>query len=278
MRHNLPPILTSETAKQILEGKTSISLDLGLSKETVSWKNTAVNLAGGEYVDLIDLKKIAEKKDAVFFTRSNKVYQVALARHHFYKLLPTEGAPTLEIDGIRMHRTKETTPDRDSVKKVELLEINGGIVLDTCTGLGYTAIEASKAGAYRVVTIELEPCVHRIALINPWSQRLYNDPNIYCIIGDSYYMIDGLHDELFCNIIHDPPRHGHAGHLYGLKFYQKLYRVLSPEGALFHYTGAPRSKYRGVNIQRGVSERLLKAGFNNIKYHEEVMGVTALKP
>ena len=38
----------------------------------------------------------------------------------YYKLEPIENtAPTLEIDGIRMHRTKHMTPLEDARRKVE---------------------------------------------------------------------------------------------------------------------------------------------------------------
>ena len=278
MKRDLPPILTAETAKEILEGKMIVSLDLGLSETRVNWINSGVSLSGGEIIDSSDLEKIAENKEAAFFVRDNAVYQVAVADIHYYKLLPTDGAPTIEIDGIRMHRTKNTTPDKDSQDKISILGIRDGRVLDTCTGLGYTAIEASRAGAERVITIELQSSVHRIALLNPWSREIYSNNNISCILGDSYQIVDIFPIEFFDSVIHDPPRHSNAGHLYGLFFYKKLFRLLKNNGKLFHYTGEPRSRYRGVNVQKGVSERLAKAGFRDVDYHKKVMGVTARKP
>ena len=71
----------------------------------------------------------------------------ATSGKHFYKLAKTGGAPTLEIDGIRMHRTKDTTPDRMRWKKSKILGLRHGKVLDTCMGLGYTAIQADEYGA-----------------------------------------------------------------------------------------------------------------------------------
>jgi hypothetical protein len=53
--------------------------------------------------------------------------------------------------------------------------------------------------------------------------------------------------------------------------------LLKSGGKIFHYTGEPRSKYRGVNISRGVSQRLLKAGFRDVKYYDNVMGLVAFK-
>jgi predicted methyltransferase len=114
--------------------------------------------------------------------------------------------------------------------------------------------------------------------MNPWSEMLYREEKIYCILGDSYSLAGTIHNGSFDSIIHDPPRHDHAGNLYGLLFYRKLFRLMKHNGALFHYTGEPRSRYRGVNVQKGVSERLVQAGFKDVNYHKKVMGVTARKP
>jgi hypothetical protein len=141
-------------------------------------------------------------------------------------------------------------------------------------GLGYTAIQAHVNGAEYVVSAEYEPNVIRITQLNPWSRKLYIENSIHKLIGDSFYLVDIFPSEHFDYIIHDPPRHSSAGHLYGQVFYDKLARVLRPEGRLFHYTGEPRSRYRKVNIQKGITKRLGKAGFKDIKYHPKVMGIT----
>ena len=202
---------------------------------------------------------------------------VATRGRHFYKLVPTNGAPTLEIDGIRMHRTKDTTPDRDAKEKINLLDHWGGNVLDTCMGLGYTAIQSMRKGATNVVTIEYEPNVLGISRINPWSLHLFTSENIHKVIGDSFHVVDALPSNHFDNVIHDPPRHSSSGHLYGQEFYNKLARIIKPRGMMYHYTGEPRSRYRRVNIRTGVKRRLAKAGFINIEYHPEVMGFTCTR-
>jgi hypothetical protein len=203
--------------------------------------------------------------------------KIAIYGNRYYKLLPTKGAPTLEIDGIRMHRTKNTTPEKDAKDKINVLGINHGIVLDTCMGLGYTAIEAINNGANKVITIELEPYVIRISEMNPWSQKLFNEPEIHMILSDSYHLLDSMEELRFNFIIHDPPRQRSSGHLYSKTFYEKLYRVLKHGGKLFHYTGEPRSRYRNVNIPRGVSKRLRTVGFKKIKYHKQVLGYSCQK-
>lgn len=277
MPHRVPPIITSESAKMLLEGKTRVSLDLGLTETTVKQTKTGWGLSSGETVEAEAVRKIAERGDSAYFVVPEGVFQVAVAGKHFYKLVPTARAPTLEIDGVRMHRTSGTTPDQDTAAKLDALGLEGGRVLDTCTGLGYTAIEAARRGAELVVTVELEPQVVRITLMNPWSAPLFTDEAIHKLVGDTYTVADALPNRFFDYVIHDPPRHGHAGHLYGLEYYRRLHRLMAPGGRMFHYTGEPRSKYRGVKLQRGVSRRLREAGFGSTRYHPEVMGVTCVK-
>ncbi len=271
-----PPIITSDTAKSILEGKTRVSIDLGLSQTTIKQIKTDYWLNEVESIDTESLEKIAQDPRSIYFLHEKTVFMAAIGGKHFYKLAKTPGAPTLEIDGIRMHRTKDTTPEKDAQDKLQILGLRGGSVLDTCMGLGYTAIEAHRCGAEYVISIEYEPNVVRIAQLNPWSSLLFNEPSIHKLMGDSFNVIDALPSHSFDYIIHDPPRHGSAGHLYGQEFYNKLSQVIKPGGFLFHYTGKPGSRYRKVNIQRGVTERLGQAGFYNIVYHPSVMGLTCI--
>ena len=278
MPQRLPPVLTSDTAKKLLDGKTEVSLDLGLTTTKIKRTKNGITLTLGENIDQESLGKIAEKENAVYFVSGGKVYQAAVAGKHFYKLVPTAGAPTLEIDGIRMHRTKETTPDMDTARKLDRLRLRSGKVLDTCTGLGYTAIEAVRRGAAQVVTVELEPQVLLIARMNPWSRGLWTGRGVHKLLGDSFHVVNGLPEGFFDYVVHDPPRHSHAGHLYGGEFYRKLWGLMRPGGRLFHYTGKPGSRYRGVDLGRGVASRLRETGFVGVSYHKDVMGFTAVKP
>ena len=251
MTQNTPPMLTAETAKSLLDGKNRVSLDLGLTETMIKQTNTTYMLNEVETIDIDELEKIAQDQRSVYFVDNQTVYMAAISGKHFYKLAKTSGAPTLEIDGIRMHRTKDTTPERDTQEKLDILGLNHGKVLDTCMGLGYTAIQAHEYGADYVISIEYEPNVIRIA-----------------------HVVDVIPKHHFDYVIHDPPRHGSAGHLYGQEFYQKLARVIKPGGRMFHYTGEPRSRYRGVNLQKGIIKRLRQAGFKELEYHPSVMGVT----
>jgi len=274
----LPPLLTSKVARKILEGCGRVSLDLGLSEVSVALGKDHVALPDGSILGFPELRRIEGRENAVFFSEGGSLYMVAVSDVHFYKLVPTEGAPTLEVDGIRMHRTKGTTPDADAREKVEALGIRGGRVLDTCTGLGYTAQVALEQGADPILSIELRPEVLHIAEMNPWSRRIFEDRRIHLLLGDAYVILDALPQSFFDYVVHDPPRLAHAGHLYGMEFYVKLLHALRRGGKLFHYTGEPGSRRRRIDIRRGVMHRLRQVGFENIVYHENVRGVTCWKP
>lgn len=277
MPKTLPPILTSKEAKNILNGKTRVTLDMGLSKTDIIPTKNGYDLGKGETIDSVSLEKIAENERSVYFVDQKTVFMAATSGKHFYKLAPTDGAPTLEIDGIRMHRTKGTTPDRDTRDKLKLLGLSSGVVFDTCMGLGYTAIEAVRRGADRVVTVEYDTNVLLISFINPWSSQLFSSSSIHKLIGDSFSIVDAFPSQLFDYIIHDPPRHSSAGHLYGQEFYHKLAGVIRPGGRMFHYTGEPGSRYRKVNINTGIKKRLGIAGFRDLEYHQLVMGFTCTR-
>ncbi|MBD3190807.1 MAG: methyltransferase [Candidatus Heimdallarchaeota archaeon] len=86
-------------------------------------------------------------------------------------------------------------------------------VLDICTGLGYTAIEAYRKAA-QVTTIELDPNVIEIVKWNPYSQDLFNgiaEGEIQLIFGDVAKVIKTLELDSFDIIIHEPPRLSFTG-------------------------------------------------------------------
>jgi len=192
-----------------------------------------------------------------------------------YALVKTSGAPTLAINGIRMHRTKDITPLEDAASKINLLKIRRGFVLDTCCGLGYSAIEASKF-ADNVITFEKNPHVIEIAKQNEYSRKLFEKNNIRLINGDIYEEIKKFDSKLFDYVIHDPPRLALAGELYGRIFYDELYRVIKAGGKMFHYIGSPGSRYRHKNIKKGVMRRLNDAGFKSVSA-DEAQGVIGIK-
>ena len=179
------------------------------------------------------------------------------------------------VSGIPMHRIKGTDPWRDTKSKLRALGRARGHILDTTTGLGYTAIQAAKTAA-KVTTIELDPAAQIIAGNNPWSQDLFKNSKITQIVGDSFDVIETFPGESFTDIIHDPPMFSLAGDLYSLAFYQHAYRVLKPKSRMFHYIGNPESK-SGGRVTKGVVSRLKKAGFSRVVPKPDAFGVTAHK-
>jgi hypothetical protein len=179
------------------------------------------------------------------------------------------------VSGIPMHRIKATDPIADTRAKVRTVAPVRGRVLDTCTGLGYTAIEAAKT-ADEVVTIELDPAALEVARANPWSRALFEDTTITQVAGDAFEVVPMLEGASFDIVIHDPPQFALAGELYSLEFYRQLHRVLKPRGRLFHYAGDPESKMSG-NVTRGVIRRLEEAGFRTVKRRPAAFGVSCVR-
>lgn len=272
MVESFPSLLTSNTARKILDGVDRVSLDLGISKVDVELCNGKVIFPCGNELTLLELEKIKNKNDSVFLLNQKGVFLIAISNQHYFKLAPTIGAPTIEIDGVRMHRTVNITPENDAKLKIEKLNISGGNVLDTCTGLGYTSISALDADAEMIVTIEKSVEVLNIALMNPYSRSLFTN-KVNKIIGDSFHIIDFFPKNFFDYVIHDPPRFSHAGELYGGKFYRKLFKVVKNGGKIFHYVGEPGSRYRRVDLRSGITRRLRNSGFSRIEYYEDLKGL-----
>jgi len=268
---------TAEVAKKILEGEEIVSLDLNLSKTIVKRQGNKFYLPNGEIVEEEDLKIIQKYPDRIFMYESGKFYELCIREEDkFYKLVPTSRAPTLEISGIRMHRTKDIDPWEDAKMKVSRISPRG-TTLDTCMGLGYTAIWARRLGSRYVVTVEKDENVLFLAKLNPWSQEAFYDERIEIVKGDIFYLIRGFRKRSFDEIIHDPPRLGLAGELYSKDFYRHLFRILKPKGRLYHYVGNPGSRYRGKDIVKGVIKRLQEVGFKAFR-DPDTLGVIAIKP
>jgi hypothetical protein len=166
-----------------------------------------------------------------------------------------------------MHKLQ--SPKQDTHNKLRLVQAYG-LVLDTCLGLGYTAIGASHS-AKKVITFEKDENSFLLAQINPWSQELFNNSRIEVRLSDVYTGIESFPDNYFDCIIHDPPTFKLAVQLYELKFYQQLYRVLRESGCLFHYTPLYKVS-RGYNFPEQIRIKLKKAGFTNIEFSQQAMG------
>lgn len=179
------------------------------------------------------------------------------------------------VSGMVMHRVEGVDPHQDTLNKIAALGPVHGDVLDTATGLGYTAIQAART-ARRVVTVEIDPASIEIARQNPWSQDLFGDACIELIIGHVWDVVEEMNDTMFSAIIHDPPTFSLAGDLYSGDFYREMYRVLKRNGRLFHYLGDPDSK-SVQQVQRGVMRRLAEAGFARVERKPRAFGVVAYK-
>ena len=195
----------------------------------------------------------------------------------FYRLVKTETWPYLEISGIRMHRATDVDPKKDSILKIRALGRIYGIILDSCTGLGYTAILAARSRRVkRVITIEKDENVILIAKKNPYSRDLFTNKKIKLIMGDVFYEVRNFRDEYFNFIIHDPPRISIAPELYSLEFYRQLFRILKRNGKILHYVGRPGIR-QGKRYIKGIVRRLRQAGFLRIRKDEPSLSLVIEK-
>jgi len=176
------------------------------------------------------------------------------------KLVPTQwGAPTFEIDGIKMLPTAQVSPYADAQRKVGLIQPRGKVVLDTCGGLGYFAAWCLLGQAREVISFEKNPDVIWLRSLNPWSPPA--GAGLTLTEGDIAKHITAMSSASVDAILHDPPRFGIAGELYSAAFYQQLARVIRRRGLLFHYTGSPNALTSGRDVPREVARRLQGAGF-----------------
>jgi predicted methyltransferase len=277
-------VLSHLQAAQILEAhklgqfRMRVSLDLNLTESEINLEAACVLFPAGERLDWQSIEEIASNEVACYSV-DGQVAKPIKAFSEFsgrvYTLMPTTSAPTMLISGIPMHRIKDTDPYHDTLNKIKAIAPAKGDVLDTTTGLGYTAMEAAKT-ARRVVTIEIDPMAQEIARQNPWSKALFQNPNITQVIGDAFDEIEKLDSEAFSVIIHDPPMFSLAGDLYSLGFYRQAFRVLKTNGRMFHYVGDPQSK-SGARVTAGVMRRLQEAGFRRVVRAPQAFGVVAYK-
>jgi predicted methyltransferase len=189
------------------------------------------------------------------------------------KLVPTEwGAPTFEIDGIKMLPTAQVSPYEDAGRKVALVDPRDKVVLDTCGGLGYFAAWCLAGRAVRILSFEKSPAVIWLRSLNPWSPL--PGSGLELEEADVSREITRIPSASVGAVLHDPPRFGIAGELYSQAFYDQLARVLRRRGRMFHYTGTPNSLTSGRDLPREVTARLRRAGFD---VHAALDGLVAVK-
>ena len=277
MPRHTGPLLTREIAEALLaarsSGRWTGSFDLGRSEDTVLlddahwvWRGQSHPYPG------------ALKERTIYFREDEGWAPAARYSRSLIKLVPTNwGAPTFEIDGVKMLPTSKVSPVEDARRKVALVAPRGKTVLDTCGGLGYFAACCLEAGVARIHSFEKNEDVLWLRSLNPWSP----DPDDSAAAGrlllrhaDVGLAITSLPDASMDAVLHDPPRFGIAGELYAQTFYDQLARVLRRGGSLFHYTGTPNRLTSGRDVPREVTRRLEKSGF---RARPELDGVFAVR-
>ena len=255
------PVLDAMRAAQASgHGTWHGSLDLGRSQREIALHADAFVWNGRAW------PYPAQIKDRTIYFRDDADWQPA-ARFSgaLIKLVPTDwGAPTFEIDGIKMLPTAQVSPFDDAQRKVALIAPAGKTVLDTCGGLGYFAAHCLAAGAVRILSFEKNPDVLWLRTLNPWSpdpEATSSGARLSLTHADISKAIADIPDASVDAALHDPPRFGIAGELYSQTFYDHLARVLRPNARLFHYTGTPNRLTTGRDVPREVARRLEKAGF-----------------
>lgn len=256
------PLVSRWQVEDLRSRREAVSFDLELTKTPVEYRGDVARFSyGGRLyeVSLDDLPEVDAESCEVYVMLDGEWRELSIAGQRFYKLCVFRRgwAPTLMIDGVTMHSVLEN-PLIVTRRKIER---TWGRVLECCTGLGYTAIEALRKGARHVVTVEIDINVLMLAAFNPYSRGLWS-PQIDIVIGDFIAVAEAFRDGAFDYIIHDPPRLSHATQrLYSETLYRQFYRLLKRGGGLFHYVSQSGTKYRGLNPYRGVAERLRRMGF-----------------
>lgn len=278
-------ILTHFEAEKLFEEykkhqtTTLISLDLGKSQEEVTLASVGVILPDGQVVSWKSLKKVLKHKNRCYFVKDGALENIAIFSETtgwMRTLYPTTGAPTTLVSGILMHRIKDIDPLTDARQKVAALgNLNGALVLDTSTGLGYSSLEMAKS-AKKVVSVEIDPAAFEIIKLNPWSKQLFELENVEIINKNLLEVITDFKNNQFTHIFHDPPTLKLTGELYSEELYNQFFRILTPGGKLFHYIGDPDSEHGSITT-KGVIRRLASVGFTEIREIPGTFGVIAQK-
>ena len=262
----MQPLLTLKVHESLTAGLRAgaatieCSLDLDRSTTSVSLSASGWTWRGKEYPYL------DQCKDRTIYHWTETGFEAA-ARYSgsLIKLVPTEwGAPTFEIDGIKMLPTSQLSPFVDAERKVALIKPRGKTILDTCGGLGYFASWCLQGQAARILSYEKNPDVLWLRTLNPWSPQPEDDleQRLTLAQGDISEQIQTLPSDSVDAVLHDPPRFGIAGELYSQAFYDQLARVLRRKGVLFHYTGTPNRLTSGRDVPNEVATRLRHSGFS----------------
>jgi predicted methyltransferase len=269
------PLVTWQVHEQLLKARANApqtlecSLDLDRSRVNIAVSTEHWSYAGRSYpfLDRCNERTIYYWADGAFAPMQR-------FNDSLIKLVPTEwGAPTFEIDGIKMLPTAKISPFDDAHNKVSLVRPRGKRILDTCGGLGYFAVWCLREGAAEIASFEKNADVLWLRTLNPWSPEGSGEADARLTLShaDVNESIRALAPASFDAVLHDPPRFGIAGELYSQAFYHELARVLKPRGKLFHYTGSPNKLTTGRDVPREVANRLEQAGFDTQLHGDGVL-------
>jgi predicted methyltransferase len=251
------PLLTAKVHETLRAGEGVVECSLDLDRTTTQVEAGAMSWRwqGREFPYL---ERCNER--TIYYWTGSEFQPAARFTTALIKLVPTEwGAPTFEIDGIKMLPTAQVSPYEDARRKVALIRPRGKVILDTCGGLGYFAACCLEGEAAQILSYEKSDDVLWLRGLNPWSPA--PDERLQLMHADVTGQIESLADRSVDAILHDPPRFGIAGELYSQAFYDQLARVLKPRGLLFHYTGSPNKLTSRRDVPREVQQRLRRAGF-----------------
>lgn len=279
MRLHAPsPLLTLEVHEQLSAARQrgadiiECSLDLQRSRHSVQIDADGWEWQGRRFPYLPGCRD-----RTIYHWSTTQFEPVARFDGGLFKLVPTAwGAPTFEIDGIKMLPSEHVSPWLDAERKVSLIRPQGKRILDTCGGLGYFAAWCLQSGAAHVQSFEKNAAVLWLRGLNPWSPPPCDALTL--LQGDVAERIVALPAGSVAAVLHDPPRFGIAGELYSLAFYEQVARVLEPKGVLFHYVGTPNKLTTGRDVPREVSQRLQRVGFTTRASGDGVLAVKGGAP
>jgi predicted methyltransferase len=258
-----------------------ISLDLGLTSQNIRLldRNT-IEVNGGRLLIPENILNITDDR-TIFVYRDEewqKWQRFDEKSGKYYKMVHVAPGvpPTVEISGIKMHITKDSDPERDTRQKLDTLNILGKKVLDTCMGLGYTAIAAARElETEQIFCCERDMNIFSLCRENPWSRILFENPKIQLLLTPVQFFVKQLSDNYIDTVIHDPPRFSLAPELYTKAFYQEVYRIMRNGGGFYHYTGDPYRQSRRQSLAEKTRMLLSEIGFRKIRL--TYAGVVAVK-
>ncbi len=254
------PILSSKTIRKINENikkeynSLEVSLDLGKTKTRISLLKEGFIIGENK----IKTKKIRKDDKSCYIPVNGKIEKVQYFSDDtksLYKLVPTSYRPILQISGTSMHK-------KAFVERIEKEKLRGKVI-DSGTGLGYTAIAASRT-AKEVFTFEIDKNVIEIAKLNPYSKKLFRKKNIKLKIGDITKEMKKMRKDEFDYAIFDPGTPKSSGEFFSLRNYKEAFRIIRKGGKIYHYLPKHHIK-RGRDFGAEVIKRIKKAGFSEIE-------------